>query len=37
MNKLAEWDIGQKYKNDGRMNDPGVKMNIGPSQWNPPE
>jgi hypothetical protein len=37
MNKLAKWDIGQKYENDGRMNDPCVKMNIGPGEWNPPE
>jgi hypothetical protein len=32
MNKFTKRDIGQKYENNGRMNDPGIKMNICPSQ-----
>jgi hypothetical protein len=30
MNKFTKRDMGQKYENDGRMNDPGIKVNIGP-------
>ena len=37
MNKFTERDIGQKYENEGRMNDPGIKMNIGPGQRDLPK
>ena len=37
MNKLAKRDISQEYENNRRMNDPGIKMNIGPRQGNPPK
>ena len=34
MNEFTKRDIGQEYKDDGRMDNPGIKMDICPSERN---